>query len=124
MAARKPKEEPAVVEADADQAEAIESTTVRSGDVEGRADLGTGPGTDEAPRTEGLPDKESTSVGSGYRFAEKIGATVQTHEDDEGRTLTWTDPDAVPGTVGDDPVETVKALAAAGSPAVKVEDAK
>jgi hypothetical protein len=119
---KKDEETPAVAETEAAQVESIESTTIESNPVDGRADLGTAPGTDQHPRTKGLPEPESSTVGSGYRFAEKVGATVAPHTTDDGKTLTWTDPDAVPGTVGDDPGETMEALAGAGAAAVKVEE--
>ncbi len=97
---------------------------IKSNPKAGEDKSGTPIGTEEQPHTLGLPDPESAATGSGYRFAEKHGATVQTHTTEDGRKLTWTDPDAVPGTIGDDPGETMEALADAGAPAVKVESKK
>lgn len=83
-------------------------------------------GTEVAPQTETVnakadPNPHPSDAGSSHRYAERHGGATLTTTDEEGRTLTWRDPDAVPGTVGDDPEETIRAVAAGGGKAVEVE---
>jgi hypothetical protein len=84
---------------------------------------GTVVGTEDAPQTvtpNVEPDPFPHYPETGHRMGEKFGEGALTTESDDGETLEWVDPDAIPGTVGDDPEETMRALHAAGSPAVKV----
>lgn len=89
-------------------------------------EAGTVIGTEVEPQTETVNAKADPHPdypeGSSHRHAERFGdGAVLSTTSEDGKTLTWTDPDAVPGTIGDDPEETMRALAAAGSPSVKVE---
>lgn len=84
-------------------------------------------GTEKAPQTvtENVKaDPNADNVLGSHRYGERHSGDVQAVTTDDGRKLTWTDPDAVPGTIGDDPAESMEALADAGSPAVKVEESK
>lgn len=79
-------------------------------------------GTDEKPQTDTVNTKADPfphQPETGHRYAEKHGGGKVTAKSDDGESLTWVDPDAVPGTIGDDAEETMKALHAAGSPAVR-----
>lgn len=82
-------------------------------------------GTEMVPQVEtpnANPDPNPHYPETGHRFAEKFSdGEAITAEAEDGTTLTWTDVDAIPGTIGDDPDETMRALHAAGSPSVKAE---
>lgn len=81
-------------------------------------------GTEEAPQVETVnakPDPNPHGEATSHRYAERQGGKQPSTTDDDGNKLTWVDPDAVPGTVGDDPEETIRAVAAAGGAAVKVD---
>jgi hypothetical protein len=81
-------------------------------------------GTEKAPQTvtENVKaDPNSDNVLGSHRYGERHSGSVPSATDDDGNKLTWDDPDAVPGTVGDDPVESMKAIASAGGAAVKVD---
>ena len=89
---------------------------------------GTYVGTEDAPQQPLSPNTDADPFPheptTGHRLGEKLGGeftTTVAEGEDEGKTLTWNDPDAIPGTVGDDPEETMRALHAAGSAAVKAE---
>lgn len=96
----------------------------RTGDVKVEADDATfevsNIGSDEDPN----PHR-----GGGHRHAVRAvdGDTTLTAEDGDGddrQKITWVDPDALPGTSGDDPAETIRAAHAAGLPAVTAEPVK
>lgn len=79
-------------------------------------------GTEEAPQVETVnasPDPHPHQPETGHRYAEKHGGGTTTAKSDDGTSLEWVDPDAVPGTVGDDPEETIRAVYAAGGAAVR-----
>jgi hypothetical protein len=84
---------------------------------------GTVIGTDVAPLTETVnakADPHPHQPETGHRYGEKHGGSF-TATSDDGKKLTWTDPDAVPGTIGDSAEETMKALHSAGSAAVEAK---
>lgn len=85
---------------------------------------GTVIGTDEQPLTDTVnteADPHPNQPENGHRYGERHGGNY-TAEGDDGETLTWTDPDAVPGTVGDTPEDSIRAVASAGLPAVEVQE--
>ena len=98
-----------------------------SPEQENTEDDGTYVGTEESPLTETVnadPDPNGLEpTGSSHRHAEKQGQTEYTATTEDGKTITWTDPDAIPGTVGDSVEQTLRAAAAGSNPqSVKVEE--
>lgn len=94
--------------------------TTEGGPVDANMNPGDRPGTDVQPRTAGLPDPAKYGEMSAFRFAERHPPAVDSVVAEDGKTLRWVDPDAVPGTIGDSAEETIKALR--NTPAVQVDD--
>lgn len=96
----------------------------RLGDVKVKADDAT-----FAVENIGSAEDPNPHDGGGHRHAVRAvdGDTALTATVGEGsdqQALTWVDPDALPGTSGDDPEETIRAVHAGGGKAVKAEPAK
>lgn len=94
----------------------------RTGEVKVKADDATftasrvGSSEDPNPHSGGSHRHAVRAVDSGTTLTATVG------EGDEQKTVRWTDPDALPGTSGDDPAATIRAAHAAGLAAVTEDE--